>query len=458
MTTQDQHVDVSSQEIERLRAELARLQAAAAAHGGHGSTPPPRARGRWRWLGAGVLLVLMALLAPLAVVATWVHDEISDTDRYVETVTPLAADPAVQDAVVTRVTNEIFARIEVEAVTQEAIDALAAQGLPPRVANTLSFLTTPLANGIRSFVHDAVARLVASDEFQQAWVAANREAHTQLVAVLTGQEGGAIETTGNTVSLNLAAVIAAVKERLESAGFELAARIPEVNAQFTIMEAADLTRAQTAFRVLDALARALPIVVFLLLALAIAAAPARRTALVVGALTLAASMVLLGATLNGFRIVYLDAVPPEELPQDAAAAVYDTLVGFIRLNLRAVLALFLAIAAVAWVTGRYAPAVALRRMTTGAIDGVRHVSDRAGLRTGAFGTTLFGLRTAIRAFVVALVLLAYALAAHPTGAFTLGLLAVAATVLLVLELLARPPDKADDEALPAVAPARGPVD
>jgi hypothetical protein len=376
-------------------------------------------------------------------VAIWVHDEVSDTDRYVETVTPLAADPAVQDAVVSRVTNEVFARFDVEAVTKEAIDALAAEGLPPRAVNTLTFLATPLANGIRNFVNDAVSRLVASDEFQQAWVAANREAHTQLVAVLTGKEGGAIEATGTTVSINLAAVIAAVKARLEKAGFDLASRIPEVDAKFTIMEAANLTKAQTAFRGLSALARTLPIVVLLLLALAVVVAPARRTALVVGALALAASMVLLGATLNGFRIVYLDAVPTDQLPQDAAGSIYDTLVGFIRLNLRAVLALFLAVAAVAWVTGPYAPAVMLRRTSTRAFDAVRHGSDRAGLRTGPLGAALFNLRKPIWFTVVALVLLAYVLAAHPTGAFTLGLLAVAAAVLVVVELLARPTVAAD---------------
>ena len=48
-------------------------------------------------------------------------------------------------------------------------------------------------------------------------------------------------------------------------------------------------------------------------------------------------MLLLGATLNAFRPIYLDAIPADQLPQDAAATIYDTLVQFIRLNLRALL-------------------------------------------------------------------------------------------------------------------------
>src|SRR3954467_4753757 len=150
MSIQQQRMQAESSEVERLRAEIARLNGELA----RASQPPPPARtnrgGFWRWLACGVALALVALLAPLAVVATWVHDEISDTDRYVQTVTPLASDPAVQDAVTTRATNGIFTRLDVEAVTQQAVDALAAQGLPPRIANSLSSLSTPLANGVRS--------------------------------------------------------------------------------------------------------------------------------------------------------------------------------------------------------------------------------------------------------------------------------------------------------------------
>jgi hypothetical protein len=437
MTVHDTDVPSSANELERLRAEVARLEAEL--HSTEPSDPPPERPRRWRWVAAGVLLLLVALLAPMAVVATWVHDEISDTDRYVETVTPLASDPAVQDAAIARVTNGIFTRLDVKAVTQEAVDALAAQGLPPRVATSLSALSTPLANGVRNFIENAVGRLVRSDVFQEAWVAANREAHTQMVAVLTGKGGDTIQVEGNKVSVNLAAVIDAVKTRLTDAGFALAERIPEVNAQFTILESADITKAQTAFRVLSALARALPILALLLFAAAVAAAPSRRKALVIGGLVVAVSMVALGAMLNGFRIVYLDAIPADGLPQDAAGAIYDQLVGFIRLNLRALLVLFLALSAVAWVTSPWAPAVAVRRSTNHAIDAVRHRSDHVGIRTGAFGTSLYALRTSIRVGVAALVVLVYVMAAHPTGAFTITLLLVAGVVLLVVELLARPP-------------------
>jgi hypothetical protein len=233
-----------------------------------------------------------------------------------------------------------------------------------------------------------------------------------------------------------------VKARLVDAGFELAARLPTVTATFTLVESADLAKAQNGFRLLSALARALPIVALLLLGAAVLAAVRRRRALVIGSLVVAGSMLLLGVALNGFRIVYLDAVPSERLPADAAGAIYDQVVWFIRLNLRALLVLFLTVAAVAWVSGPDPAPVAVRRGATRALDAVRHRSDRAGLETGPVGEFLGRYRTAVRAVVAGAVVLVYISADHPTGGWTLKLLLVAGLVLLVAELLARTPSDA----------------
>jgi hypothetical protein len=437
--------DNPDDELVRLRAEVARLEHELAdtrpiAVAERPTEPPEHGRtGVWRPILATVLIALAALLAPLAIVATWAHDEISDTDRYVETIAPLASDPAVQDAVIQRITNEIFDRLDVKAVTQDAVNALADRGLPPRAVTTLGALATPLTNAIRSFVEEQVGRLVRSQEFEDAWVAANREAHTQMVAVLTGETSDAVQVSEGKVSVNLATVIETVKGRLVDRGFTLAERIPTVNAQFTILQSADLTKAQTAFRVLSALARTLPWLALILLGVGVFVARSRRRALVAGSLAVAAAMLLLGIALNAFRVVYLDAVPPDQLSPGAAAAVYDTLAHFIRLNLRAVLVLFLAVAAFAWVTGPGPTPTAVRRGGTSAIDVLRHGSDRAGLNTGRFGIAVDAYRTPLRAVVLGIALLVYVLAAHPTGAFTLIVLGCTLVALLVIELLARPP-------------------
>jgi hypothetical protein len=319
------------------------------------------------------------------------------------------------------------------------VNALEQRGLPPRAAASLSALATPLANGVRSFVHEQVLRILQSNAFKDAWIVANRQAHAQMVAVLTGQGSDQVKITNNAVSINLAAIIDAVKKQLVDNGFQLASRIPTVNAQFTIFESANIAKAQRGFHALEVLARVLPILALILLGVAVFVGRSRRRTLVIGSLVVAFSMLLLGASLNVFRQVYLNAVPPDQLPPDAAAAIYDQLAGFIRLNLRALLLLFLAIAAIAWVTGPAPAPSAVRRGTTQALDVVRHGRDRAGLNTGKVGTAIYTYRTPLRVTVLGLALLVYIMAAHPTGAFVLVLLLVAGLVLLLLELVARPP-------------------
>src|SRR6478735_17660 len=378
--------EAKAEEVARLRAEVARLEAALQDRPPEPTLALPvrtERNGIWRPIVAGVLILVAAILAPLSVVAIWAHDEISDTDRYVETVAPLASDPAVQDAISARITQEIFNRLDVKAITQDAVDALAARGLPPAAATSLKALATPLSSGVQSFVADKVDALVKSPQFEQAWETANREAHAQVVAVLTGEmENSAVSVEGKTVSVNLATVIDAVKLKLEDAGFGLASKIPPVNAEFTIVQSVDITKAQSYFRLLKGVARGLPILALILLAGAVAIGRSRRRTLVVGSL---------------------------------------------------------AIAAIAWVTGPESGPVALRRGTTRALDVVRNRSDDAGIGTGAFGAALYQYRTALQAVILGGALLVYILAAHPTGKFAIIVLVVALVLLLVLELLSRPP-------------------
>src|SRR5437773_1865835 len=109
-------------ELVRLRAEVRGLR-----------EPRPRAgRRRWRWTLASVLIVFGCLAAPLAVTAIWVDSEVRDTERYVATVAPLAHDPAIQQALTDRITQETVDRIDLTAITGEAADALARLGLPER--------------------------------------------------------------------------------------------------------------------------------------------------------------------------------------------------------------------------------------------------------------------------------------------------------------------------------------
>ena len=66
--------------------------------------------------------------------ATWAKGQINDTDRYIETVGPLACDPDVQEAIAARVEQVIFSYLDIDAATEELVAAINQQGLPAPAA------------------------------------------------------------------------------------------------------------------------------------------------------------------------------------------------------------------------------------------------------------------------------------------------------------------------------------
>ena len=220
------------------RAELVRLRAQVAATQGLpqgvATAAAPTARPhRARWAGAIVLLLVAALLAPLSALATFTRSTLLDTDNYLAMVQPLASDPAVQEEISRRITDAVFEQLKVKELTTQTLDAIAArprvEGVTENLPVELSTFAEPISNAIYGFTEGQVSNLVASSTFQDAWVAANREAHASLVSALTGENTGAgVSVSNGQVSVNLAAFIAAIKPVLVEKGVPFADRIPAV--------------------------------------------------------------------------------------------------------------------------------------------------------------------------------------------------------------------------------------
>jgi hypothetical protein len=398
---------------------------------------------------AGVLIVVGCVLAPVSVVAVWTRNQLTDTDRYVATVSPLARDPAIQAAITDQITTQVFGYLDVQGLTSQAIQALSARGgLGPQLSAQLQALAVPVANGVQSFTHDQVAKVVASDAFADAWVQANRAAHAELVKALTGEGGGAVTVAGDTVQVNLAPFIETVKQRLVAGGFSVAARVPEVQASFVLFQSNDIPRARRGFQLLNTLGVWLPVLVLVLVALGVYVARDHRRALVGAALGVAVSMVVLALGLAVFRSLYLDAVPASVLSQDAAAVAYDTIVRFLRLGLRTVLVLALVVAAGAFLTGSSVTAVRTRQGLGGAIGWLQGSAERAGLRTGPVGTWVADHKRALRITAVTLAALALVFWGRPTGKVVLGLTLALLITLAIIEFLARPAPDAGEVSAP----------
>ncbi|EPJ34784.1 hypothetical protein STAFG_8169 [Streptomyces afghaniensis 772] len=391
---------------------------------------------RVRRAGSSILLLLALLLAPLAVVAAWVQDTVSDTDRYVETVAPLASEPPVQEVVINRLTDRVVANVDVKAVTDSLSKALQDAGAPPRVVQGAESLESPLREAVRTVVDRNVTRVITSDVFQQVWEGANRRSHAAVVNMLTGAREGAVRAEGDTVRLDVGAVVDEVRERLVDAGFDKAAAIPDTDRTITLFQTEELGKAQDTMRLLDILGTWLPVLTVVLAALAVWTAPAHRVMLMVTATGVGVMMVVLLVALAVVRRVYLDSVPPTALPTDAAAAIYDMFLRFLRDSTRTLLIVSVITVLVAYLYGPGRPARAVRRAadrgTTAAGRGLR----RAGVRTGSTGHWLADHRAWITGGVIAAGALALVLWNHPSVGAVALVVGIALAVLIVLAVLA----------------------
>jgi hypothetical protein len=332
-----------------------------------------------------VLLVFACVFAPLAVFSVWLHDQVNDTNRYVQTVAPLSKNKAIDAAVAAKITSELFARVDVQ--------ALAKQALPPQG----QFLAGPLSSGLRTFTQQAAGRVLASPQFNQLWAAANRAAHRQIVALVKGEGGGIVTSKDGKVLLNLGALTSAVQTQLHNQGVTLFDGL-KVNDTFELVQSKRLAQASKYVRVLDAAAVILPLAVLAAFVLALALSDHRRRTLLRAGLGLAFSMAVMLALLYAGRAWAVNAAGGKDVPHDAAVAFFDTVVRFLRSGLRTGLTIGIVLAAGAWVTGSSATAV---RVRTTCRRGLTGLAEREDWEFGTIGTLVAAHKRSIR-YVIAI--------------------------------------------------------
>jgi hypothetical protein len=438
-------------EVRRLRERVSELETELAARRHQPTGEPARRRFSWRAVVSALLITVACLLAPLSVTAVWASRQVSDTDRYLETVAPLADDPAVQRTISDAVSNAILDAVDFQSIATETLDAVAQQGMPPRVAANLQALSGPLVNGIENFVRSQVDKLVASPQFAAVWRQANETAHASLVNLLEGNQGGALSAQNDTVTLNLAPIIAEVKQRMVASGFGLADKIPVVNKSIVLVQSDGVTKAQGLYRLLNTLGTWLPVIALVLLVSGVFVARDRRRALLKGSLGFAGAMLVLGVALTLARVFYLNALPSEVLSRDAGGVVFDTIVRYLRYGLRAVGVLALIVALAAYFTGPSNAAVQARAKLAGGIGSLRGRAEAAGLNTGRVGGWTFAHKRLLLIASVVGGALVLTLWSRPTVTVVVVTAVVVLFVVALIEFIGRPPVTAGGD--PPSAPA-----
>jgi hypothetical protein len=407
------------------RAELARLR--------HERSAGTRAGRGLRWVGATVVLVLAALLGGLAVTAVYLRGQVLDTNTFVETVAPLDNDPVVRTAVAHRVTDAIIKRSNVEKLTTDLANRLEAQGAPSQ----LSDLVSPLVSGISSFLYDKINQLLATPKFQTLLENTIRLGHQGVVTVLTGSSGQYLSSSGNTVTIDLGAVVATVKQQLVADGLSIFGKIPDFTLNYTLIQSDKLPKIRTYTRLLNEAANWLPWVALVLLAGGVLLAPNRRRGIVLAFSLLGLVAILLLVGVNLARTYYVDNLPPQVQSPDAAAAVINAVLRFLIGALQTLIAVCVIFVVGGLLAGPSVVSVAIRRFVNKGLDYLAAQLRRTGKWFTATGRTLQPAHRPIQVGLVVLAVVAFVAAASPGIAAVVWATVVVLVVLAILELFVR---------------------
>lgn len=292
------------------------------------------------------MLVIFCLSLALAVPASWLRNQIRDTDRYVRTVAPLASDPAIRAALSDRVASLVSSQL-VEIVVRDGLD-------------DRNFALAPLVPVLDDYVEGIVRTFVMSDRFPLIWEQLNRTAHPAVAAVLTGGDRTETLRTGDgRIALDLSPLVNQIARRLGERGISLIDRVPldRLDTSFVIYQWQALADIQAAVRALERLANWLQGLAVVSLMASLALSRNRRQTLLRAGLGVAAVMTFLVLLLAFARWWSVDQLPPG-VNRDAATAFFETMGRYPRLAYRLSGVLGLLVAAAAFVTR---PGGSLRR-------------------------------------------------------------------------------------------------
>lgn len=204
--------------------------------------------------GIAFALVGVACLLTLVVsMSVWVNRQLLDTNTWVDQSSKMLQNDDVRHALALRMVDAAYSRGDVEQRIEERLPAQL-KGIAPQIAGALRPAAVNLADSI-----------LERPAVQKLWEEANRRAHTRLVQVLEGNEGGVVTTANGDVTLDLQELVDRLRQQLGIQGRGVVAE----GSSITIMHSNDLEAAQKAVRAIKVVSVISAIAIVALLALAV---------------------------------------------------------------------------------------------------------------------------------------------------------------------------------------------
>ena len=326
-------------------------------------TPAARRRPRARSLLAGLLLVLGSLSIVVSGVTVWAHEVLLDSDRYAAMVAAISGDPAVIDAISSKVATSAVSALDIQGRLEQVLPGPAA------------IIAGPIADQVEQTLEQVVGNVLVSSKFQTVWVDANRALHAKVVAFLRG-DTTVLQARDGIVYLDVYPLIDAVLRQLQQIGIipadaslpdptsfalgtagrallerTLNVTLPDDFAAIPLFEAAKLQKIQGIVQAFDAITIGSVLLTVLLLLAAIFLARRRRRMVMAVGLGAIVGLMLLSIAVRAGRAYVVSTLAD---PQGAAAvgAIFSAAITDLRSVLIWVAVAGLIVVVVAYLIGR----------------------------------------------------------------------------------------------------------
>ena len=268
--------------------------------------------GRGRLIAARVLTVLGVIFAIVTIMSGYLRWQAFDNDTFSNTAEELIANPTIRAQVASRLTEELFTRVDVAA----EIEA--------RLPEDQKGLALPLASAIQSGGARVADELLSRPRVQELWVLAATQAQRQLERVLD-DDTGAVSTENGKVVLDLRPIVIQLGDQVAIIG-NIAQKLPDDTGRIEIVDAERLELAQDLTGLFKAVAAWIWILPFALWAAALWLARGRRRielrAIAVGAILAGVFVLALRSVAGGYLV---DDLTPRESGKPAVQAAWDIL-------------------------------------------------------------------------------------------------------------------------------------
>lgn len=263
--------------------------------------------GKFRWLKSAVivLLVIVTALSFIALNASiLINRTITNTDQFVATNQPLISEPAITENISTKLSKELFSKVDVEQKLQESLP------------ENIQFLAGPLSSQIEGFTQSQINKALQSAEAQKIWTEILKNSQSTIIAYLRNDS--------NTGVITINSLYSYANQNLENSqiSFLLNKNIPPKVGNIQIADIKAVPQARTYLNYIERAPQILVLLLIISIALALFLAKnKRKTGIVIVSVLFVTSLALLASIKIGEDQVGQLAQPENK---DAALAIYNT--------------------------------------------------------------------------------------------------------------------------------------